>query len=915
MTRSTAPHHSGPAIILALLCAFAASADPLPLQTQPVDDPALQESEATTQAALPASVRRPRTGETESVLRADGADDCEPHWDIYAFPPARGIGPTSNQIRIMDAAVFDDGTGPSVYMSGIFLGVGGVRSPGIVKWDGRTWIPISWLENQLESQLEWSQASITQLAVYDGALHANNGPDAPIGDSSYGQRISKWDGTSWTSVGDGWTSTSVSRMIVFDGGDGPELYAIAGGFRNPANQIVSERIGRWNGNEWRPLGPQRSIALSSTGSIFAVVHEPDGAKLYVAGNLGAVRNEDLVWIPSAGRIAKWDGTSWSSLGSGLFGTGSVASPRHIAVLDHADGSHPTVYLAGDLLRISEESAGHPLVAWDGTEWAEVPVPTNSYIGRIAVFDDGQGPKLYAAGSIRITPEHCVPIACLEGNTWVPVLDDLIATCSSFQELVPLEDADGSALYIFGTYSGGSNITATGPVRWDGENVELFGDGLFYNVSSATRVTSIEFYDDGEGDALYASGSFTGTTHISARGIARWNGAGWEPVGGEAARSVSIDSHLTRFDDGVEDALYFTGNLTLHAETRHVLKWNGVEWSDLGNPIRKRVYAAQVFNDGTGDALYVAGEFAVADGSVADYIARWDGFSWSGVVGADPDGYQPTGLIRKLHAFDDGSGQEALYALGAFTSVAGSANLARWNGTAWEPVGPQPPPQIHDIIGFDGGSGPMLYALRVTPAGSMFGATTQIVTLSRLEETGWVEIAILTEGYFFPPGNHDPFSMAVFDDGSGPALYISASFENAEGVPASSIVRWDGQNFSPLGRGIESGYYINCWASAMKVHDDGSGPALFVGGTFTGAGGAGAGLIAKWQGCATGLVPNCPGDINGDGLVNLDDFIILASNFGAGPGATLAQGDLNNDGFVDLADFNILAINFGTNCSD
>ncbi|TVQ75587.1 MAG: hypothetical protein EA380_10420 [Phycisphaeraceae bacterium] len=57
-------------------------------------------------------------------------------------------------------------------------------------------------------------------------------------------------------------------------------------------------------------------------------------------------------------------------------------------------------------------------------------------------------------------------------------------------------------------------------------------------------------------------------------------------------------------------------------------------------------------------------------------------------------------------------------------------------------------------------------------------------------------------------------------------------------------------------------------------------------------------------------PSCSGDINGDGNTGLDDFIILAGNFGAGPGATLAQGDLNGDGFVDLDDFIILAGDFG-----
>jgi hypothetical protein len=55
---------------------------------------------------------------------------------------------------------------------------------------------------------------------------------------------------------------------------------------------------------------------------------------------------------------------------------------------------------------------------------------------------------------------------------------------------------------------------------------------------------------------------------------------------------------------------------------------------------------------------------------------------------------------------------------------------------------------------------------------------------------------------------------------------------------------------------------------------------------------------------------CPADLNGDGRVDVFDFSILASNFGAVGAPGRCRGDLNCDGRVDVFDFGILSSNFG-----
>lgn len=62
------------------------------------------------------------------------------------------------------------------------------------------------------------------------------------------------------------------------------------------------------------------------------------------------------------------------------------------------------------------------------------------------------------------------------------------------------------------------------------------------------------------------------------------------------------------------------------------------------------------------------------------------------------------------------------------------------------------------------------------------------------------------------------------------------------------------------------------------------------------------------------LPPCPGDLNGDRAVGLQDLTILLSHFGTASGASPADGDMNGDGDVDLGDLTAFLSNFGNVCS-
>jgi len=73
--------------------------------------------------------------------------------------------------------------------------------------------------------------------------------------------------------------------------------------------------------------------------------------------------------------------------------------------------------------------------------------------------------------------------------------------------------------------------------------------------------------------------------------------------------------------------------------------------------------------------------------------------------------------------------------------------------------------------------------------------------------------------------------------SGSDVYVGGSFTTAGGSPASNIAKWNGSSWSALGDGITGTVY------ALAI----SGTDLYVGGNFSSAGGTSVNNIARWDG--------------------------------------------------------------------
>ena len=68
------------------------------------------------------------------------------------------------------------------------------------------------------------------------------------------------------------------------------------------------------------------------------------------------------------------------------------------------------------------------------------------------------------------------------------------------------------------------------------------------------------------------------------------------------------------------------------------------------------------------------------------------------------------------------------------------------------------------------------------------------------------------------------ALAVFDDGSGPALYVGGQFSVTGGIEAVNIARFDGLAWTPLGFGWGSSRSSGALCSARPVV---SGPSSII----------------------------------------------------------------------------------------
>ncbi len=125
-------------------------------------------------------------------------------------------------------------------------------------------------------------------------------------DGSWYEGLVKWDGSTWTELGP--TGAGISLLAA----SGTNLYAL-GSFPvpGPVGWSTTNDIARWDGSNWVCLGS--GLDGWSPEPPYAHTLVTSGNDLYVGGSFTTAGGTP------ANNIAKWDGSSWSTLGSGVNG--------------------------------------------------------------------------------------------------------------------------------------------------------------------------------------------------------------------------------------------------------------------------------------------------------------------------------------------------------------------------------------------------------------------------------------------------------------------------------------------------------------------------------------------------------------------------------------------------------------------
>jgi hypothetical protein len=679
-----------------------------------------------------------------------------------------------------------------------------------------------------------------------------------------------WDGRfALPAPGLGGSSVSISDIAASDS----DLYV--GGIFATAGGLTVNNVAKWNSNSvsWFGLGLGTGSGANNAVSAMAV----SGNTLYVSGSFSQVGG-----VAGTGSIAKWDGTNWKALGTGV--TGVAGCVKAIGV------SGSDVYVGGSCTKAGGVANTGSIARWDGTNWKSMGTWVPATNGTVTAIGVG-GSDVYVGGSFTqaggVLAYHIAKYNKIS-NVWSPLGTGITGWISN-STINAIGVINANNVYVGGSFIKVGGVAGTGSIaRWDGTSWKALGTGVTGGIVNDIAVSSSNVYVGGSftkaggvantayiaswngtnwlslgsgvygsvnavavrGNTVYAGGNFTTAGEVPVNKIASWNISTslWSPIASWGLEGISGSNASVHAIAKIGDDLYVGGSFTKAGGVlvNRVAKWDGINWSALGSGVSGDVNAMAV----KGNALYAGGLFTSAGGVLAKKVAAWNGANWL------PVGLGVDGNVNAIVA-DDGW----LFVGGQFTKAGGKSanNIAFWIHSIWETGGFWANGPVH-AIGLRVGPLPMAEVVYIG------GQFTAVKGGSANNIAKWFSSSpALGDG-----ANGPVYAIAA----SGTDLYVGGSFTTVGGgYIVNHIAKWDGVNWYSFGDGVNRPVGVNGPVYAIAVN----GTDLYVGGSFTTAGGVSANNIAKWNGSGSteswsALGSGVNGTVKAIGLIGYDLYV-------------------------------------------
>jgi hypothetical protein len=366
----------------------------------------------------------------DHVARYDGDT-----WSAVAGPAQNGT-----EFFVQSLAVANDG----LYAGGFFSAIGQLTGASVARFDGTNWNPLGL---GVYGTYNGNTVVVRALCSAPGSVIVG-GAFLNAGNISFANNIASWSPTfGWEALGDGVDNTV--SAIAYSGGD---VY-VGGSFTFAYSQGVGyqmNKIARWNADNsagWSSLG------YGANGTVSALAAGPSGG-VYVGGSFTAVTN--LSSTVTANRIALWDGSSWSALGTGM-SSGSVTA----IFVDGGD-----VYVGGSFTTAGSVTA-RGIAKWNGT-WSALGAgflsSGTASVSAIAKL----GTNIYAAGLFTNAGGSAMRVvARWDGSQWSALGSGAGGDESPGVARGLSLAVDGNNLYVGGVFETvGNGIDAGFMCRWN-----------------------------------------------------------------------------------------------------------------------------------------------------------------------------------------------------------------------------------------------------------------------------------------------------------------------------------------------------------------------------------------------------------------------------------------------------------------